>query len=213
MKTNGSKKTESLLITICAIPECKVCLFGWWALVVCVCGGGGGRGALLRQAKALIKVSLLGIVGLLPRALLKLLAVLMPFHPVSLCMFLDSFDTSKMTGQKAAGAPEVRGARHQLENSSKNFARGAKDTFLLTKHRELGPLVKIRLGHDNSGEGPGEPVQCGCARATTAAAAAVAVAMGCVCSLACARIPASLPSDALISNLITYEFATCNFLS
>ncbi len=29
------------------------------------------------------------------------------------------------------------------------------DTFLLKKHKNLGELVKVKIGHDNSGMGPG----------------------------------------------------------
>ncbi|XP_077979346.1 lipoxygenase homology domain-containing protein 1-like [Glandiceps talaboti] len=42
----------------------------------------------------------------------------------------------------------------KLDNSANNFERGKEDKFTL-QSPQLGPLKKIRIGHDNSGIGPG----------------------------------------------------------
>ncbi len=33
--------------------------------------------------------------------------------------------------------------------------RNQADTFLLKKHKNLGDLLRVKVGHDNSGIGPG----------------------------------------------------------
>eukprot|EP00798_Chlamydomonas_sp_ICE-L_P018434 gene18434-24910_t len=49
---------------------------------------------------------------------------------------------------------EVWGPRHKLD-SKNNFERNETDNFLLKKQRALGQLSKVKVGHDNSGVGPG----------------------------------------------------------
>jgi hypothetical protein len=51
---------------------------------------------------------------------------------------------------------EIWGPKHVLDTSKNNFERSMMDTFLLTKHRNLGDLKCVKIGHDNSGLGPGE---------------------------------------------------------
>jgi hypothetical protein len=41
-----------------------------------------------------------------------------------------------------------------LDNAANNFEQGAVDTFSLHL-RDLGELMKVRVGHDNSGDKPG----------------------------------------------------------
>lgn len=40
------------------------------------------------------------------------------------------------------------------DESRKLFSRGNSDNFLFTVDQPIGSLVKIRVGHDNSGEDP-----------------------------------------------------------
>ncbi|KAG1672531.1 hypothetical protein FOA52_002840, partial [Chlamydomonas sp. UWO 241] len=50
---------------------------------------------------------------------------------------------------------ELWGPKHMLDTSKNNFERNMMDTFLLSKHRSLGALKSVKIGHDNSGLGPG----------------------------------------------------------
>ncbi|KAF6256823.1 hypothetical protein COO60DRAFT_1640423 [Scenedesmus sp. NREL 46B-D3] len=45
--------------------------------------------------------------------------------------------------------------RLPLDNSSNNFERGAVDSFLLKKQRQLGKLTAVHIGHDNKGMAAG----------------------------------------------------------
>lgn len=45
----------------------------------------------------------------------------------------------------------LQGPRLLLDNSANNFERAAVDSFLLKKHKKLGRLTAIRIGHDNKG--------------------------------------------------------------
>ena len=60
------------------------------------------------------------------------------------CMILYGTDAS-------SGVIELSCTR---EESRKLFSRGNTDTFLFTVDQPIGSLVKIRIGHDNSGEDP-----------------------------------------------------------
>jgi hypothetical protein len=42
-----------------------------------------------------------------------------------------------------------------LDAHHQSFRRGAVDTFHLAKAKELGPLAKIKIGHDGKGRSPG----------------------------------------------------------
>ena len=53
------------------------------------------------------------------------------------------------------GGERVTGERVALETSKNNFERNRQDTFILKKHKCLGDLEAITIGHDNSGLGPG----------------------------------------------------------
>jgi len=45
--------------------------------------------------------------------------------------------------------------KQKLDNADDNFEKGKRDTFPLKCATNLGDLTKIRIGHDNSGPGPG----------------------------------------------------------
>jgi len=53
------------------------------------------------------------------------------------------------------GGERVSGERIPLETSKNNFERNRQDTFLLKKHKLLGDLEAITIGHDNRGFGAG----------------------------------------------------------
>ena len=53
------------------------------------------------------------------------------------------------------GGERVSGERIPLETSKNNFERNRQDTFLLKKHKLLGDLEGITIGHDNRGLGAG----------------------------------------------------------
>ena len=53
------------------------------------------------------------------------------------------------------GGERVSGERIPLETSRNNFERNRQDTFLLKKHKLLGDLEAITIGHDNRGIGAG----------------------------------------------------------
>lgn len=40
------------------------------------------------------------------------------------------------------------------DESRKLFSRGSTDNFLFAVDQPIGPLIKIQVGHDNSGEDP-----------------------------------------------------------
>ena len=46
---------------------------------------------------------------------------------------------------------QVEGAPTALDTSRNNFEKGATDVFLLKKHRRLGALTKLKIGHDGRG--------------------------------------------------------------
>eukprot|EP00899_Mesostigma_viride_P006814 jgi/Mesvir1/16133/Mv08410-RA.4 len=54
-----------------------------------------------------------------------------------------------LVGARASSGP------HALEAVSKDtFERGQRDVFYVTAASDLGPIERIRIGHDNSGDGP-----------------------------------------------------------
>ena len=47
------------------------------------------------------------------------------------------------------------------DDSKNNFERNQTDSFLLIKHKNMGALTRMKIGHDNSGPGPGERMRRG----------------------------------------------------
>jgi hypothetical protein len=43
----------------------------------------------------------------------------------------------------------------QVQNNGIHQLLSQVDTFLLRKHKNLGELLRLKIGHDNKGAGPG----------------------------------------------------------
>src|SRR4051794_24350061 len=62
----------------------------------------------------------------------------------------------QLTGDR--DGKELTGPRILLDTHANNFERAKSDTFVLMKHKNLGVLKSAKIGHDNSGLGPGKEI-------------------------------------------------------
>ena len=60
-----------------------------------------------------------------------------------------------LCGEREPGK-EIWGPMQKLDDTKNNFERNMADSFLLVKHKNLGQLTRMKIGHDNSGPGPGK---------------------------------------------------------